>query len=516
VLAKLRPREAEAAIAYFDAWTRVANFEGRVTTLYGKLVDLTPHIGDDKHLLQLREVASQVEGSWNQLRDLARATHFSGLAKLDLRSCQVGTDGVRALAAATHLAGLRELWLGGSFFDNNSDPCRDAGVFALAAASHLNNLVTLDLQWSEVRLPGARALAEAPQFADLRELWLGASHLGPLGAEAVAIGLPNLTLLDLYDNDIGPQGVRAIVRRLKHLRTLDLSHNAIGIAGVQAIADAESLAGLRELRLPYNDLGDEGATELSLADHLTQLRLLDLRNNGIGPSGAEDLLEEAWLARLECLLLDANPLGNAASKALARATHMTRLKELRLRGTGFGPEGAKHLASAPHLAGLRELLVDGNPIGDEGVAALVSAPWPRLRLLVLGRSGITDAGVRTLAGAPLLAGLAGLDLSSNKIGDEGLRALAAGRLEALTELWCNGIAFGAPGIAALAAAPLLRRLVRLHLNGPRLLSEELCFLARAPWLSSLQQLRCGGGYEPEEFEPAGSELHAAAPDLQII
>ncbi|WAS97393.1 hypothetical protein [Nannocystis punicea] len=469
------------------------------------------------HLTQLRELRLRDNEIFEAGgHDLARATHFSGLTKLDLRSCQVGTDGVRALAAATHLAGLRELWLGGSFFDNNSNPCRDAGVFALAAASHLKGLVTLDLQWSEVRLPGARALAAAPQFADLRELWLGASHLGPLGAKAVAIGLPNLTLLDLYDNGIGAKGLRALVRRLKHLRTLDLSHNDIGIDGVKAIADAESLAGLRQLWLAYNNLGDEGATELSLADQLTQLRLLDLRNTGIGPSGVEDLLEEAWLSRLECLLLDANRLGNTAAKALAKATHMTRLKELRLRGTGFGPEGARHLASAPHLAGLRELLVDSNPIGDEGVAALLSAPWPRLRLLVLGAGGITDEGVRLLAGAPLLAGLAGLDINRNKIGDAGMRALAAGRLDALTELWCAGHALSAAGVAALAAAPHLRRLARLHLDSPRLSSEELRPLVRAPWLSSLHQLRCGARCYPEDFEPALSELHAVAPDLQII
>jgi hypothetical protein len=155
----------------------------------------------------------------------------------------------------------------------------------------------------------------------------------------VAIGLPNLTLLDLYDTGIGAKGVRALVRRLKHLRTLDLTHNDIGIAVVKAIADASALAGLRDLRLAYNKLGDEGATALSLADHLTQLELLDLRNIGIGPSGVEDLLEEAWLSRLECLLLDANRVGNTAAEALAKATHMTRLKALRLRGTGFGRRG---------------------------------------------------------------------------------------------------------------------------------------------------------------------------------
>ena len=68
VLTKLKPEEAEAAIKYFDSWTRVADFERRVTTLYAKLVDLTPNAQKDDNLMQLREVACQLRGSWNQLR----------------------------------------------------------------------------------------------------------------------------------------------------------------------------------------------------------------------------------------------------------------------------------------------------------------------------------------------------------------------------------------------------------------------------------------------------------------
>jgi hypothetical protein len=77
VLTKLKPKEAEAAIAYFDGWTRVTDFERRMTTLYGKLVDLTPNVGERAHATQLREIACQLRGSWNQLRiaaeDLAKA-----------------------------------------------------------------------------------------------------------------------------------------------------------------------------------------------------------------------------------------------------------------------------------------------------------------------------------------------------------------------------------------------------------------------------------------------------------
>jgi len=67
-LSKLKPKEAEAAIEYVDGWTRVIDFERRVTTLYGKLVDLTPSVRKPEHGTQVREVACQLRGSWNQLR----------------------------------------------------------------------------------------------------------------------------------------------------------------------------------------------------------------------------------------------------------------------------------------------------------------------------------------------------------------------------------------------------------------------------------------------------------------
>lgn len=128
-------------------------------------------LAEATHLTQLRELRLRENtiGEEGGLA-LAGATHLAGLTKLDLRSCQVGTEGVRALAAATHLANLRELWLGCTFFDSGSEPCGDEGAFALAAARHLNQLVTLDLQWNDIKLPGGRALAAAPQFAGLREL----------------------------------------------------------------------------------------------------------------------------------------------------------------------------------------------------------------------------------------------------------------------------------------------------------------------------------------------------------
>ncbi|MCY1069799.1 hypothetical protein OV090_33975 [Nannocystis sp. RBIL2] len=130
-------------------------------------------------------------------------------------------------------------------------------------------------------------------------------------------------------------------------------------------------------------------------------------------------------------------------------------------------------------------------------------------------AGIGDEGACVLAAHPLLAGLTGLDLGDDKIGDVGLRALAEARLGAPRESWLRGNPIDALGIAPLAGAPHLRRLERLHLSGGALPSEAIGPLVRAPWSSSLRRLVLGPGGAHERMEPAPRELSAVAPELQI-
>ncbi len=284
------------------------------------------------HLTQLRELRLRNNEIFEAGgRDLARAMHFSGLTKLDL--AKLSESAPTACARWQR----RRTWPGcascgsGLVLRQQQQPLRrDAGVFALAAASHLNGLVTLDLQWSEVRFL-VRALAAAPQFADLREPGSAPATSACSVRRRWRSALPNLDparSLRQRDRGQGRGGDRPAAEAPAHPRSEPQRHRHR-----RCESDRRRRVPGRLARAPASlqQLGDEGATELSLADQLTRLRLLDLRNSGVGPSGVEDLLEEAWLSRLECLLLDANRLGNTASEALAKATHMTWLKELRLR-----------------------------------------------------------------------------------------------------------------------------------------------------------------------------------------
>ena len=102
------------------------------------------------------------------------------------------------------------------------------------------------------------------------------------------------------------------------------------------------------------------------------------------------------------------------------------------------------MALAPalrRLAVLEGLYLGQNPLGDEGLAALVAPPPPagapppttgglaQLKVLILSRTQITDAGCATLAAA-----------------------LDSGALPALRELYLLGIPASAAAKAAVYAA----------------------------------------------------------------
>jgi uncharacterized protein (TIGR02996 family) len=87
--------------------------------------------------------------------------------------------------------------------------------------------------------------------------------------------------------------------------------------------------------------------------------------------------------------------------------------------------GARLFALAP-LAHL-DLAVDARDGDDAGAlrAALTSPLLGRLRTFAAASCGLTDDDAAALAANPAIAGLAWLDLRDNRIGDRGVRALAA-------------------------------------------------------------------------------------------
>ena len=242
------------------------------------------------------------------------------------------------------------------------------------------------------------------------------------------------------------------------LKTLDLGSEGakIGRLGAQKLGraffaqaggDVEGGKGggsLVELNLRANELGDEGVKEMAPAIGLTRtLQVLNLESNSITEEGAQTLADSmrAPSCRLKNLVVRGNVLGRRGAALLASALRDS-LTTLDVVGCGLGPAGAKSLAEAlgfsddpEHMAmastssALTSLDLSENRIGDEGASAfgkLLERGCSALSVLALSDNGVGPAGAKDLAAGAGVEGcpLRNLDLSENRVGNDGAIALA--------------------------------------------------------------------------------------------
>ncbi|MBX3158703.1 MAG: TIGR02996 domain-containing protein [Deltaproteobacteria bacterium] len=128
---------------------------------------------------------------------------------------------------------------------------------------------------------------------------------------------------------------------------------------------------------------------------------------------------------------------------------------------------------------LSNLHADNNELGPDTARALAAARPRRLRRLNLGSNRLGDDGVEALARSPFFAGLRSLDLGSNRLGARGAIALATCKhLADLEQLELERNAITDDGAAALAASPHLTRLTRLNISRDRLRAHGISALAK--------------------------------------
>lgn len=124
---------------------------------------------------------------------------------------------------------------------------------------------------------------------------------------------PNLTTLNLDNNNIGPDGARVLAASTT-LRTLYLYNNNIGSEGAIALSRNTSLT---SLGLGFNNIGPEGAKALALNTTLTELNLWC---NNIGPEGAKALSRNTTL---RSLYLYGNNIRSDGLEALSHNSTLT-------------------------------------------------------------------------------------------------------------------------------------------------------------------------------------------------
>ena len=206
-------------------------------------------------------------------------------------------------------------------------------------------------------------------------------------------------LQDLHLRGVDPHQLRSLLAPsdLTNVRRLTIEGNhrgQLGLAGARLIASWPSFPKVIELALINAGLTD--AAVATLGERMGQLSAVDFTINDCGLDSLRVVASHG--ARLTRLALGSNRIGNAGAQRLATAEGLSQLESLRLESAQLGDPGALAILSSPLLPRLRRLDFASNQLTDAGAVAIAA---------VEGRE------------------LASLDVSANRIGARGERALRA-------------------------------------------------------------------------------------------
>jgi uncharacterized protein (TIGR02996 family) len=200
------------------------------------------------------------------------------------------------------------------------------------------------------------------------------------------------------------------------------------------------------------------------------LKLTKLSSPAVRQLAGSPLLGSLTDLDLDC----AAPAEGEDVAALAASPGLADIQILQVRHMRQG--GVVALLPSPHLRNLRRLELWSNGLRDQDVRALLaSMPYmERLDTLRLANDRFGDEGVRALAGSPRLAGLISLHFTwTRNVGDGGAFALAASpHFPNLLSLELHQTQIGDAGVRALLDSPHLRHTKFFQLHSERI-SQDL-------------------------------------------
>ncbi|CAH1277029.1 NLRC4 [Branchiostoma lanceolatum] len=238
---------------------------------------------------------------------------------------------------------------------------------------------------------------------------------------------------------------------------------------------------LLDLSLSNVFLGTPELTDrlVSILKHVPGLRVLDLSETRQFSKSLQPIVQAfSHMSLLEELDLSYNKLGVAEIEVLrVGLKRLPRLTVLYLKANIYAKKitiTARCMSllapSMRNLTGLRELDISSNGIGNDGLKHLaeVLPIFTAMQILILAQIGISATGMRTLVHALRhLTGLLKLDISGNHIGDIGLEQLVGilPRLTAIKVLELRKTGIGDTGMSALVKTlPHLVELQELNVS----------------------------------------------------
>lgn len=389
--------------------------------------------------------------------------------------------------------------------------------------------VTLTLTGSEADLARARWLGSAPtHLPNVERINLYAKSLDQAAAVLEALGSREIACLKLPS--LPAKDLLALLSMLPaNVRGVDARDCRGGPAMCSAIAQSQAWPTLRQLKL-YNAGGDSrglkllAATEpstklevldiglnhlrandfaaLAKASWLPQLRSLSMKFNAAGERGARALFLETDFTQLRALDFGGNEIGDGGVAALVSNATIRSLESLSLEGNRaaplIGPDGARSIAQWSAARSITTLDLSANKIGDDGLVALVTSPHlARVRSLNVRQNGITANAICELSGRPTEMRPKRVVLMGNRLGqDSSLQG------ERVADLWtnaywlseCEHLALDYTDVdrdafASLLASNSLPALRSLHVSSSRSLSNDaLIMLVESPLAEQLTAL----------------------------
>jgi Ran GTPase-activating protein (RanGAP) involved in mRNA processing and transport len=282
-----------------------------------------------------------------------------------------------------------------------------------------------------------KALAGSPR-TDLVELSIGDNSMGDEGVIALCKGLTSdnpLRKLDISYKSLTGAGFRCVVEILgqsENLHSLNLSRNPeLGLAYVPVIEKVpeeametlpHALKNLVELDLAECSIDATFCTSFLASFQPTEPVAMRLDNNPLGAtfSLATVLSKCHKLQVSNCELADST-LKTLKESNVIVACRILDLSKNRLTSVGAADLG---ICLCTSLCDLCELNLEGNNLGEQGVVELVRALEQRERSLSLLDLSSTKCGIAGAVAAVDKGRCSSLRLYNNKLGSEGIQALA--------------------------------------------------------------------------------------------
>jgi len=242
----------------------------------------------------------------------------------------------------------------------------------------------------------------------------------------------SLKSLDLRGNRITDESIVLISKSLRKsttLENLNLSRNKITSTGATSLVQLVNKS-LHTLDLSYNPIGDTGIQKLAggIANTKT-LKELHLTECKIKPHGASFLASAFGVNKsLHTISIGHNPMGGAqSSKRLAFALMKnSRLRVLNIGSIGI-EDGIEHFARLLETTrSLKEMDLSANKIDDNGALALGNALTVNRSItnINLKKNKFGDLGLSTLSAALVTnTFISTLDVGGNRISDDGITKL---------------------------------------------------------------------------------------------